>query len=92
MSESKIIKKTDEDGEEYFLKEISINLIFNTYNEIVIEENIETMILEALDDIFDGLGWFEKNDVDDVIQYFVAFVYVCNLDFVWKNLYTTEEN
>lgn len=67
MSESKIIKKTDEDGEEYFLKEISINLIFNTYNEIVIEENIETMILEALDDIFDGLGWFEKNDVDDVI-------------------------
>lgn len=60
MSESKIIKKTDEDGEEYFLKEISINLIFNTYNEIVIEENIETMILEALDDIFDGLGWFEK--------------------------------
>lgn len=67
MSESKIIKKTDEDGEEYFLKEISINLIFNTYNKIVIEENIETMILEALDDIFDGLGWFEKNDVDDVI-------------------------
>lgn len=60
MSESKIIKKTDEDGEEYFSKEISINLIFNTYNEIVIEENIETMILEALDDIFDGLGWFEK--------------------------------
>lgn len=66
MSESEIIKKVDEDGEEYFLKEISINLIFNTYNEIVIEENIETMILEALDDIFDGLGWFEKNDVDDV--------------------------
>lgn len=60
MSESKIIKKTDEDGEEYFSKEISINLIFNTYNKIVIEENIETMILEALDDIFDGLGWFEK--------------------------------
>ena len=63
MSESKIIKKTDEDGEEYFSKEISINLIFNTYNKIVIEENIETMILEALDDIFDGLGWFEENDV-----------------------------
>lgn len=64
MSESKIIKKIDEDGEEYFSKEISMNLIFNTYFDELIEENIETMILEALDDIIDGLGWFEKNDVN----------------------------
>lgn len=62
MSEGKIIKKIDEDGEEYFSKEISMNLIFNTYNDGIIEENIEMMILEALDDIIDGLGWFEKND------------------------------
>ena len=62
MSGSKIIKKTDEDGEEYFSKEISMNLIFNTYNDGIIEENIEMMILEALDDVIDGLGWFEKND------------------------------
>lgn len=64
MSESKIIKKIDEDGEEYFSKEISMNIIFNTYNDGIIEENIEMMILEALDDIIDGLGWFEKNDVN----------------------------
>lgn len=64
MSESKIIKKIDEDGEEYFSKEISINLTFNTYNDGIIEENIEMMILETLDDIIDGLGWFEKNDVN----------------------------
>ena len=89
MSESKIIKKIDEDGEEYFSKEISINLTFNTYNDGIIEENIEMMILETLDDIIDGLGWFEKNDVN---QYCVAFVYVRNLVFVCKNLYTTEEN
>lgn len=62
MSESEIIKKVDEDGEEYFSKEISMNLIFNTYNDGIIEENIEMMILEVLDDIIDGLGWFEKND------------------------------
>lgn len=64
MSESEIIKKLDEDGEEYFSKEISMNIIFNTYNDGIIEENIEMMILEALDDIIDGLGWFEKNDVN----------------------------
>lgn len=64
MSESKIIKKIDEDGEEYFSKEISINLTFNTYNDDIIEENTEMMILETLDDIIDGLGWFEKNDVN----------------------------
>ena len=64
MSESKIIKKIDEDGEEYFSKEISINLTFNTYNDGIIEENIEMMILETLDDIIDGLGWFEKNNVN----------------------------
>ncbi len=62
ITESKIIKKIDEDGEEYFSKEISMNLIFNTYNDGIIEENIEMMLLEALDDIIDGLGWFEKND------------------------------
>ena len=45
MSESEIIKKVDEDGEEYFSKEISMNLIFNTYNDGIIEENIEWMIL-----------------------------------------------
>lgn len=64
MSESKIIKKIDEDGEEYFSKEISINLTFNTYNDGIIEENTEMMILETLDDIIDGLGWVEKNDVN----------------------------
>lgn len=64
MSESKIIKKIDEDGEEYFSKEISMNLIFNTYFDELIEENNEMMILETLDDIIDGLGWFEKNDVN----------------------------
>lgn len=63
MSESRIIKKMDEDGEEYFSKEISMNLIFNTYSEGIIEESIEMMIWEVLNDkAFDGLGWFEKNE------------------------------
>lgn len=63
MSESEIIKKVDEDGEEYFSKEISMNLIFNTYDDGFIEESIEMMIWEVLNDkAFDGLGWFEKND------------------------------
>ena len=62
MSESEIIKKVDEDGEEYFSKEISMNLIFNTYSEGIIEESIEMMIWEVLNDkAFDNLGWFEKN-------------------------------
>lgn len=39
-----------------------MNLIFNTYNNGIIKENIEMMILEVLDDIIDGLRWFEKND------------------------------
>ena len=63
MSESGIINKVDEDGEEYFSKEISMNLIFNTYSEGIIEESIEMMIWEVLNDkAFDGLGWFEKNE------------------------------
>lgn len=63
MSESKIIKKTDEKGEEYFSKEISMNLIFNTYSREIIEKSIEMMIREVLNDkAFDNLGWFEKND------------------------------
>ena len=63
MSESKIIKKLDEDGEEYYSKEINMNLTFNTYTEEFIEENIEMMIWEILNDnLFDDLGWFEKNE------------------------------
>ena len=66
MSESEIIKKLDEDGEEYFSKEISMNIIFNTYSDGFIEEDIEMMILEVLNDkAFDNLGWFEKNDVSN---------------------------
>ena len=63
MSESKIIKKLDEDGEEYYSKNISLNITFNTYNDGFIEENIEMMIWEILNDkAFDDLGWFEKNE------------------------------
>lgn len=63
MSENKIIKKLDEDGEEYYSKNISLNITFNTYNDGFIEENIEMMILEILNDkAFDDLGWFEKNE------------------------------
>ena len=63
MSEGEIIKRIDEDGEEYFSKEINMNLIFNTYSDGFIEESIETMIWEVLNDkAFDGLGWFEKNE------------------------------
>ena len=63
MSESKIIKKLDEDGEEYYSKEINMNLTFNTYTEEFIEENIEMMIWVILNDnLFDDLGWFEKNE------------------------------
>lgn len=61
MSESKIIKKVDEDGEEYYLKEINMKIIFSTYNDGVIRENIEMMIMECLNDkSFDGIGWFEN--------------------------------
>ena len=62
MSESRIIKKVDEDGEEYYSKEINMKISFNTYNDGIIRENIEMMILEALDDIIDGLGWLEESD------------------------------
>ena len=63
MSESKIIKKVDEDGEEYYSKKIDMELIFNTYDYEIIEENIEMMIWEVLNDkAFDNLGWFEQNE------------------------------
>ena len=63
MSESEIIKKLDEDGEEYYSKNIDMKLIFNTYDDGFIEENIEMMIWEVLNDkAFDNLGWFEKNE------------------------------
>lgn len=61
MSESRIIKKVDEDGEEYYSKEINMKINFNTYNDGIIEENIEMMIMECLNDkAFDGIGWFEN--------------------------------
>lgn len=61
MSESKIIKKVDEDGKEYYLKEIDMKIIFSTYNDGIIRENIEMMIMECLNDkSFDGIGWFEN--------------------------------
>ena len=61
MSESRIIKKVDEDGEEYYSKEINLKISFNTYNDGIIRENIEMMIMECLNDkSFDGLGWFEN--------------------------------
>ena len=61
MSESRIIKKVDEDGEEYYSKEINMKISFNTYNDGIIEENIEMMIMECLNDkSFDGIGWFDN--------------------------------
>lgn len=63
MSESEIIKKVDEFGEEYYSKEINMKINFNTYNDGIIEENIEMMIMECLNDkSFDGIGWFEESD------------------------------
>lgn len=63
MSESRIIKKVDEDGEEYYSKEINLKISFNTYNDGIIRENIEMMIMECLNDkSFDGIGWFEESD------------------------------
>lgn len=63
MSESRIIKKVDEDGEEYYSKEINLKISFNTYNDGIIRENIEMMIMECLNDkSFDELGWFEESD------------------------------
>lgn len=63
MSESEIIKKLDEDGKEYYSKNINMDLIFNTYSDEFIKEDIEMMIWEVLNDkAFDGLGWFEKNE------------------------------
>lgn len=63
MSESKIIKKLDEDGNEYYSKNIDMKFIFNTYDDGFIEENIEMMIWEVFNDkAFDNLGWFEKNE------------------------------
>ena len=61
MTESRIIKKVDEDGEEYYSKEINMKISFNTYNDGIIEENIEMMIMECLNDkSFDGISWFEN--------------------------------
>ena len=61
MSERGIIKKVDEDGEEYYSKEINMKISFNTYNDGIIEENIEMMIMECLNDkSFDGIGWFDN--------------------------------
>ena len=61
MSESEIIKKVDEYGEEYYSKEINMKINFNTYNDGIIEENIEMMIMECLNDkSFDELGWFDN--------------------------------
>lgn len=61
MSESEIIKKVDEFGEEYYSKEINMKINFNTYNDRIIEENIEMMIMECLNDkSFDGIGWFDN--------------------------------
>lgn len=63
MSESKVIKKVDEDGREYYSKEINLKINFNTYNDGIIRENIEMMIMECLNDkSFDGIGWFEESD------------------------------
>lgn len=63
MSESRIIKKVDEDGEEYYSKEINLKISFNTYNDGIIRENIEMMIMECLNDkSVDGIGWFEESD------------------------------
>jgi len=63
MSEGEIIKKVDEFGEEYYSKEINMKINFNTYNDGIIEENIEMMIMECLNDkSFDELGWFEESD------------------------------
>ncbi len=63
MSESRIIKKVDEDGEEYYSKEINLKISFNTYNDGIIRENIEMMIMECLNDkSFDEIGWFEESD------------------------------
>lgn len=63
MSESRIIKKVDEDGEEYYSKEINLKISFNTYNDGIIRENIEMMIMECLNDkSFDEMGWFEESD------------------------------
>ena len=60
MTESKIIKKVDEFGE-YYSKEIDMKIVFSTYNDGIIEENIEMAIMECLNDkSFDGIGWFEK--------------------------------
>ena len=61
MTESEIIKKADEFGEEYYSKEINMKIIFNTYNDGIIEENIEIIIMECLNDkSFDGIGWFDN--------------------------------
>ena len=61
MSESEIIKKIDEFGEEYYCKEIDMKIIFSTYNDGIIEENIEMAIMECLNDkSFDGIGWFDN--------------------------------
>ena len=63
MSESSIIKKVDEDGEEYYSKEINLKISFNTYNDGIIRENIEMMIMECLNDkSFDEISWFEESD------------------------------
>ena len=63
MSESRIIKKVDEDGEEYYSKEINLKISFNTYNDGIIRENIEMMIMECLNDkSFDEISWFEESD------------------------------
>lgn len=61
MSEGEIIKKVDEFGEEYYSKEINMKINFNTYNDGIIEENIEMMIMECLNDkSFDEIGWFDN--------------------------------
>ena len=61
MTESEIIKKTDEFGEEYYSKEIDMKIVFSTYNNGIIEENIEMAIMECLNDkSCDELGWFEN--------------------------------
>ena len=68
INESGIIKKVDEDGEEYYSKEINMKINFNTYNDGIIEENIGMMIMECLNDkSFDEIGWFEE-EVDCLLN------------------------
>lgn len=65
-------------------------------NHPVLKKEMEKLMTDGLsqDEALNVMinAWLDSKVIDDVNQYCVAFVYVCNLGFVWKNLYTTEEN